>query len=271
MASSAEKIEGLTVAVITRNEEKNLRRCLESVPFAGEIVVVDSGSTDGTVQVAEEFGARVLDQPFLGFGRQKNFAVDQARGQWVLVLDADEWLDPACAAEVRDKVHPHTAADAFWMLRRTRFLGRWMVHSWSNDYTLRLFRRGKARFEDKPIHEKLVLQPGTRVGRIKAPYFHDTYEDLHHYIEKMNRYSSLFARDPATDPRFSWPRMLASPLTGFLKTYVLKLGFLDGPQGFVLAVGTAYYHFLKYAKKWEKLRGGSSQTSLVSASIRVEE
>ncbi|MBI3893378.1 MAG: glycosyltransferase family 2 protein [Candidatus Wallbacteria bacterium] len=245
---------GLSAVVIACDEERNIARCLGSLGFVGEIVVVDSGSKDRTLELARQHTPRVVHQDWLGFGPQKNHAIGLATGAWVLVLDADEWVPSALAAEIELEL-ASPRADAYELLRRTKFLGRFMTHCWSGDWTPRLFRRGVARYDDRPVHERLQFDPGVQIGRLREPYHHDTYRDLSHYVEKMNRYSDLFAAGAGGDARVGFARLAASPLWAFVKMYVLKRGFLDGVEGLVLAVGTAYYHFLKYAKRWDRLRG----------------
>ncbi|MBI4865328.1 MAG: glycosyltransferase family 2 protein [Candidatus Wallbacteria bacterium] len=239
----------LSVVIITFNEERNIARCLDSVAFAGERVVVDSASTDRTVELARERSARVVQQEWLGFGPQKNHAIGQATRGWVLVLDADEWIPEPLAREIAQVLRA-PSADVYEIRRETLFLGRPMTHCWSGDWTARLFRRGTARYDDRPVHERLLVDAGARGGRLAQPYMHDTYRDLSHYVEKMNRYSDLFAYGGGAASRVGLARLLGSPLWAFAKMYLLKRGFLDGVEGLILSAGTGYYHLLKYAKRW---------------------
>lgn len=252
MSAQGGGVPRLSVAVIACNEERNLARCLGSVAFAGELVVVDSGSTDRTIEVARHYTPHVVHQPWLGYGPQKNRAIELTTGDWVLVLDADEWLTPELAAEVRRVLAGPVTAELYELRRETLFMGRVMRHCWSEDWTPRLFLRDAARYDDRPVHERLVTREGVRRARLTAPYLHDTYRDLEHHTAKMNRYSQLFAEDPRTDGKLGLSRLLLSPVWAFLKMYVLKGGFLDGPEGLVLSVSEGYYHFLKYAKKLER-------------------
>jgi len=245
----------LSVIVITKNEAQRLRRCLGSVPFADEIVVVDSGSTDGTERLAQDLGARVItaaDWP--GFGPQKNRALDAARGTWVLSLDADEWLDPELAAQVQAMVRQPLAAGtpaAFSLPRLSSFCGQWMRHSgWYPDRVARLFQRGRARFSDDLVHERLQVE-----GRVDAlgggHLLHDSIPSLHLAVDKMNRYSSGRAQDLLrTGRRGGLGRAIGHGLWAFVRTYFLKRGFLDGRLGFVLAVNNGEASYYRYLKMW---------------------
>lgn len=245
----------LSVIVITRNEVQRLRRCLESVPFADEIVVADSGSTDGTPRLAQELGARVIataDWP--GFGPQKNRALDAARGTWVLSLDADEWLSPELAQQVQSVVRRPLATGtpaAFSLPRLSSFCGQWMRHSgWYPDRVERLFQRGQARFSDDMVHERLRVD-----GRVEAlgggHLMHDSIPSLHLAVDKMNRYSSGRAQDLLrTGRRGGLGRAVGHGLWAFVRTYFLKRGFLDGRLGFVLAVNNGEASYYRYLKMW---------------------
>lgn len=249
----------LSLVVITRNEAPRLRRCVESVPFAGEVIVVDSGSTDGTEALARELGARVIETAdWPGFGPQKNRAVDAARGAWVLSLDADEWLSPELAAQVQAVSHaPATAAApaAYALPRLSAFCGQWMRHSgWYPDRVERLFQRGLARFSDDQVHERLVV-----TGRTDAlgggHLMHDSIPTLHLAVDKMNRYSSGRAQDLLRQGRRGGlGRAIGHGLWAFVRTYFLKRGFLDGRLGFVLAVNNGEASYYRYLKMW--LEGG---------------
>jgi glycosyltransferase involved in cell wall biosynthesis len=240
----------LSVILIAKNEEASIARALRSVAWADETVVVDSGSTDRTVDIARELGARVTvtgDWP--GFGPQKNRALDLATGDWVLSLDADEWLSDASAEEVRRAVGTGAAGPAAFRLpRRSSFCGRYLRHSgWWPDYVVRLFRRGSARFSDDSVHER-VLVDGT-VGTLREPIMHETFVDLDDLIGKMNSYSSLTARRLRQDGRrASLGEAVARAVWAFVRTYVLRAGFLDGREGFMLAVATAEGTYYRYAK-----------------------
>lgn len=250
----------LSVAIITLNEEANIGRTVASViEIADEIVIVDSGSTDRTIQIAGSFGEKVktYSQPWKGFAAQKNLAIQQCSGEWVLSLDADEEVSDGLRAEIKAVVASAAAQDpvAFDIARRNMFLGRWTKHGgfWP-DRKLRLFRRGKAWFEERPVHETMRVDGS--VGELRFPLTHHAYPTLHSYIEHMNRYSSLGAEVAiAKGPRgFSIADIVFRPAFTFLYNYVLRIGFLDGREGLLLHLYHAVYVSWKYAKAWELSR-----------------
>ena len=243
----------LSVVLITHNAATQLPECLASVAFADDVVVVDSGSSDGTAEVAARYGARVVVKEWLGFGRQKQFAVEQAAHDWVLCLDADERVSPELAASlVRALEAP--AAPVYRMARCNRFLGRWLRHGEGYpDWSPRLFDRRQARWSDDAVHEKVLYaaSPGTLQGDL----MHDSAEDLGRYLEKQNRYTSLAAQELHRHGRRAGLAELAlSPLVRFFKFYLLRLGFLDGLPGLVhISIG-CMNSFMKYAKLIELRR-----------------
>jgi glycosyltransferase involved in cell wall biosynthesis len=245
----------LSVVVVAHNAAAQLAETLASVSFADEIVVVDSGSRDATREIAARCGARVVEHEWLGFGRQKQFAVAQAHHDWVLCLDADERVSPPLAASLR-RVLEAPAAPAYRMARRNRFLGRWLRHGEGYpDWNTRLFDRRQARWSDDAVHERVLCAapPLTLEGDL----LHESAEDLGRYIAKQNRYSSLAARElHDRGERAGTATLVLSPLVRFLKFYLLRLGFLDGVPGLVhIAIGCAA-SFLKYAKLIELRRAG---------------
>jgi glycosyltransferase involved in cell wall biosynthesis len=250
----------ISAVVITYNEEKNIRRCLQSLAWAREIVVVDSGSTDATVQIAREYTDRVLSHPFEGYVRQKNFALDQAAREWVLSVDADEVVTPELLACIRE-VWPRERDryDGFTVNRLSCFSGKWIRHcGWYPDRKLRLFRRSQGRWEGEELHEKVRLEG--RVKDLNADLRHYTYESLSQNVEKIQRYSTIFAvAQHKRGRRASLPALLVRPAAKFLKTYILKLGLLDGRHGLILSGTAAFYVFLKYAKLWELQRTGNGR------------
>jgi glycosyltransferase involved in cell wall biosynthesis len=237
----------LSVVLITHNAAAQLPECLASVAFADEVLVVDSGSSDGTAALAERYGARVLDKEWLGFGRQKQFAVEQAANDWVLCLDADERVSPELAASlVRALEAP--AAPVYRMARRNRFLGRWLAHGEGYpDWSPRLFDRRQARWSDDTVHEKVLytVTPGVLAGDL----LHESAEDLGRYLDKQNRYTTLAAQElHRRGSRAGLAELLLSPLVRFVKFYVLRLGFLDGLPGLVHVSIGCMNSFMKYAK-----------------------
>jgi glycosyltransferase involved in cell wall biosynthesis len=237
----------LSVTIITRNAASQLEGCLASVTFAEEVVVVDSGSTDGTVELAARRGARVISKGWLGFGPQKQFAVESAQHDWVLCLDADESLSEA----LRESIIAELKAPrgfVYAMPRRNRFLGRWLSHGEGYpDWSVRLFHRKHARWGEETVHEKVVtVQP---VLRLRGDLLHDSAETLEKYLDKQNRYTSLQAEAlHASGRRANLLQLVFSPSLRFVKFYVLRLGFLDGVAGLVhIAIG-CMNTFNKYAK-----------------------
>lgn len=245
----------LSVTIITLNEAANIRRTLESIAWADEIIVVDSGSTDDTVNICREFTRHVYHQDWLGYGRQKNAAVDRATGDWVLSLDADEPVEAGLAREIREIVRSSASHDGYRIPRKTFFLGKWVKHGgWYPDLNLRLFRRGKGRFEERVVHEAVRLEGS--VGRTSHAILHYAYPDLESYLASINKYSSLAVDVMATRGisacKVSWLSILVRPVFAFVLRYIVRLGFLDGKHGLVLNLFHAYYVFAKYAKAWER-------------------
>jgi glycosyltransferase involved in cell wall biosynthesis len=241
----------LSAIVITKNEETAIRRCLESVAWADEIVVVDSGSADRTVGICEELGAKVhstADWP--GFGAQKNRALDLAHGDWVLSLDADEWLSPGLQSEISATLAGPEDYAAYRFPRLSSFCGRFMRHSgWWPDRVLRLFRRGHARFSDDLVHERLIVRGS--IGTLSQPMLHQSFASLEEVLDKVNRYSSAGAQMMVADGRAgSLTSAVAHGVWTFMRTYVLKAGFMDGREGFMLAVSNAEGVYYRYLKAW---------------------
>ncbi len=246
----------LTATVICKDEADKIRGCLESVRFCDEVLVVDSGSTDGTVEIARELADRVIERGWPGYVAQQNFAKDQARGEWVLSIDADERVTPELAREIREVLSGPCPHDAFRITRHVHYLGRWIDHSgWYPEHRVRLFRRERGRWEGVDPHYDVVVEGS--VGTLGGEILHYTYDDLADHVRTLNRFSSILAREHhRRGRRFSWVSLLARPPLEFLKKYVLRRGFLDGPQGFYLASLSAFYVFLKLAKLWEIERVG---------------
>ena len=249
----------LSVVIITLNEEANLPRTLQSVAWADEIVIVDSGSTDRTREIAEAFHARFYVEPWRGFAAQKNFALSKASCDWVFSLDADEEVEPALADEIRATVAANPSTAGFFIPRKNFFLGRWIRHGgFYPDPKLRLFRRGSGQFEDRLVHEDVRLNGPT--AKLKHHLLHHAYPTLDSYLDHMNRYSSLGAQMAvAKGPmRFSFVNVVIRPRLTFLYNYILRAGFLDGREGLLLHLYHAEYVSWKYAKAWERSRAAKS-------------
>ena len=271
----------VSVVIITHNEEANLARTLESVkPLVtdgrGEIIVVDSGSTDRTVEIAKSYGAKVFVEQWKGYAAQKNSAIDKAVGDWILSLDADEEVERDLArliAYVISEKQPHpkqellsatgvitSRADieGYWIQRRNLFLGRWLRHGgfWP-DPKLRLFRRGSGRFENRAVHEDIAFEgkTGQLTGALSA-VIHHSYPTLSDYIDHMNRYSSLGAEMIVAEGYRGLKaiNIVVRPLATFVYNYFFRLGFLDGREGLLLHLYHAVYVSWKYAKAWELSR-----------------
>jgi glycosyltransferase involved in cell wall biosynthesis len=245
----------ISVVIITFNEELNLPRTLESVKWADEVVVVDSGSTDKTVEIARLFGAKVWVEPWKGFAAQKNSAIEKASCDWVLSLDADEVVTNDLRQAIQHAVAiPDNKLSGYWMPRMNYIFGRWMRHGgfWP-DRKLRLFRRGKGQLELRPVHE--TIQVEGPVGYLSEPLFHEAYPSITGYIEHMNRYSTLGAEVVAEKhAAFSFVNIVVRPFFTFIYNYFFRLGLLDGRQGLLLHLYHAGYVSWKYAKAWELSR-----------------
>lgn len=239
--------ESLSVVVITLNCAHQLEDCLKSAAFANQLLVVDSGSTDATHAIAEKYGARVIQQDWLGYGKQKQFAATQAHHPWILSLDADERVTEALRREIQNELKA-PRFHAYEMPRCNRFMGRWLRHGEGYpDLSLRFFHRDHARWSDDPIHEKVVAHGP--VGRLGGDLLHETHTTLVDYLAKQNRYTSLQAEQlHARGQRAGIAKLLLSPFFRFIKFYFLRLGFLDGVPGLVhIAIGCGN-SFMKYAK-----------------------
>jgi glycosyltransferase involved in cell wall biosynthesis len=248
----------LSVAIITLNAAAQLEACLLSTRFADEILIVDSGSTDGTRELAERHGARVIQQDWLGFGPQKQFAVDAARHDWVLCLDADERVTPELQLSIETALCA-PASSAYRFARCNRFLGRYLRHGEGYpDWSLRLFDRRQARWSNDAVHEK--VETSARVGTLTGDLLHDSAESLASYLAKQNRYTTLAAEMAlAAGKKTGLARIVLSPLIRFIKFYFVRQGFRDGLPGLIhIAIG-CFNSFMKYSKMLER---GKSDAAL---------
>lgn len=250
----------LSVILIAKNEAANIGACLDSVAFADErIVVVDGSNDDGTAAIAAGRGARVIEHKFEGFGAQKNFALSQAAGDWVFSIDADERVTPVLAAEIARAIG-ETKADAYEVPRLSSFCGRPMRHSgWYPDYVLRLFKRGSARFSDDLVHERIICDG--KVMRLANDLLHVPVIKLEDALSRMDRYSTAgAAMTVARGRRVGFSSGITHGLWSFFRTYVLRGGFLDGREGFLLAVANAEGTYYRYMKAWLAARKTGSKT-----------
>jgi glycosyltransferase involved in cell wall biosynthesis len=245
----------LSVILITKNEALNLGSCLESVRFADQIIVVDSGSTDNTVEIARAAGAKVIQtEDWPGFGIQKNRALAAAEGEWILSIDADERITPPLAAEILAVVSGQpsngTAADAYNIARRSWYCGRFIEHAgWSPDYVTRLFRRGNAVFTDDLVHERIVVTGTT--SQLLTPMLHYTFRNFSEVLRKVDQYSTLSAQQRySKGQRSSVGKAVLHGLAAFIRTYIFKRGFQDGAHGLALAISNAEGSYYRYLKLW---------------------
>lgn len=244
----------LTIAMIIQNEANNLVACLGSCQgLADEILIVDGGSTDDSVAVAQQHGAKVIAQTdWQGFGAQRRFAQAHVTSDWVLWLDADEHLTPELKASIREVVASPTSNTLYQMSRLSWVFGRFIRHSgWYPDRVVRLYPRKLTQYSDTKVHEHVLIPEGAKVASLKGDLLHYTYRDLEHYLIKSARYASLWAQQrQARGKQASLLQGVLHALGCFLRMYVLKAGFLDGKQGFLLAVLSAHSTFAKYADLW---------------------
>ncbi len=247
-------MRGLSVVVITKNEEQRLAACLESVKAAAEIIVVDDESTDRTLEVARRFTDKVTVRRLDGFGRQKQFAVDQARGPWILSLDADERVPPELAAEIGEVLSRETPAAAFRIRRKTFYLGRWIRHGNWDTSIIRLFRKDRARFNDRLVHEAIEVS-GT-VEELENFFIHESYESIEQHVAKLNLYTALDARVFFEEGRRvhavnALAAFVLKPAYVFLRKYIWQRAFLDGWEGLLVSWMTAFNVLITHMKLWE--------------------
>jgi glycosyltransferase involved in cell wall biosynthesis len=264
----------LSAVVITLNSAATLKRCLESLSFADEVIVLDGGSSDRTQIVARECGAKLFENSdWQGFGVQKNRALDLASHEWILLLDSDEWLGASAAQEIRDVLVPGrnttpknplhstngqalpttTGPLAYRLRRRSRYLGRIVRHSgWWPDHVTRLFHQDAARYSEDWVHERLLLREPKRLGTLRAVIEHDAVMSVEQVLSKTNRYSTLSAKQMhAAGRSASVTLAIGKGLWAFVRTYLFQLGFLDGRVGFLIAFHSAETTFYRYLKLWE--------------------
>lgn len=240
----------LSLVVITLNEERNIERCLKSVPFASEVIVVDSFSSDQTAALAQNFGAVVIQEKWRGFGAQKAFAAEKARYDWILSLDADEALSPELQEEIIARFASLDPLTGYRLPRLSYHLGRWIRYGgWYPDYQLRLFNRKHASWTPVALHEKVQA---SRTQKFEKPIFHWVFQGVSDQVRTNDKYSSLSAEELFNKgKRFSYLKLIFKPYFKFFEAYLFKRGFLDGLPGFIIAIGASYSLFLKFAKLWE--------------------
>ena len=251
--------EKISACVTAGNEEQKIRRCLESLTWCDEIVVVDSFSTDRTVEICREYTDRVYQHEWLGYIGQKNLIREMARHPWILFLDADEEVSPELREEIIREFESGTGDYmGYEFPRQVFYLGRWIQHGeWYPDIKLRLFRKDKGRSEGQEPHDHVVVNGPVKT--LTKHLRHYTYDDMRDHLETMNRFSTITAREKLRQGQhFRWIDLMFRPPLRFLKSYFFKLGLLDGTPGFVIAVISSYGVFMKYAKMWELERLGNA-------------
>lgn len=246
----------VSATVITLNEERNVRGALESLSWADEIVVVDSGSRDATLAICREFTDRIYHRDWTGYADQKNFAVEKARNDWIFALDADERVSLALQTEIRELARLNFPQPGYRIPRTAFFLGRWIRHGdWYPDYQLRLFDRRRGRWQERRVHESVRLDG--EPGILKSEIHHYTYRSFSDYLQRLETYSSLSALDYRQRGKRAGPlSLIGNPIAAFVKSYLLKRGFLDGAAGLTVAALGAVSVFFKYAKLYELQKFG---------------
>jgi len=240
----------LSVIIITHNEEKNIAACLKSVCWVDEIILVDSNSKDQTVAIAQQFGAKVFQKNFASYGHQKQYALEQATGEWILSLDADERITPELQAEIVEKIAQSDEVVGYEIPFKNFVFGKWVKYAGLfPDYHLRLFRRDAGCFTPSTIHEGIEVNG--KVQKCQNPILHFSYPTIASYVEKMNRYTEILARQGYS---FRLSHLVFSPLSKFFRLYLARQGFRDGLPGLIYCILAAFYNFAKDAKAWEQTR-----------------
>lgn len=246
----------LSVIIITYNEEENIRDCLESVRWSDEIVIVDAFSGDKTVEIAREFTPRVCQNKWTNFSQQKNLALEKASSEWVLNIDADERVTPELKEEIIAILDSQSQSfDGYYIPRKNHYLGRWIRHcGWYPDHKLRLFQRGKGKFNERMVHESVTLEG--RKGYLKSCLHHYSYKNLSDHLSKIDKFTTLAAEEMFTNGKKGRAfDLLFRPPVKFINMYLIKRGYLDGIYGFIVSIIGSFYVFMKYLKLWQLSRG----------------
>jgi len=246
----------LSVIIITYNEQENIRDCLESVKWSHEIVIVDSFSNDKTVEIAREYTSKVFQNKWTNFSQQKNLALGKASNEWVLNIDADERATSELKEEILTILNSKFQSfDGYYIPRRNHYLGRWIRHcGWYPDYKLRLFLRGKGKFNERTVHESVVVKG--RKGYLKSCLNHYSYKNLSDHLSHIDKFSSLAAEEMFRDgKRARVFDLLFRPITRFIRMYLMNRGYLDGVYGLIVSLMGSFYVLMKYLKLWELSKG----------------
>jgi glycosyltransferase involved in cell wall biosynthesis len=245
----------LSVIIITYNEEENIKHCLESVQWADEIIIMDSFSSDKTMEIAREFTPKVFQNRWTNFSEQKNLALQKATGEWVLNIDADERATPELKEEILTILNSELQPfNGYYIPRRNYYLGRWIRHcGWYPDYQLRLFRRHRGKFNNRLVHESVIVE-GTK-GYLEASLNHYAYRDLSDHLKHIDMFTTLSAKQMLRDSkRAEFLDLLFRPVIKFIKMYLINRGYLDGIYGLIVSLMGSFYVFMKYLKLWELSR-----------------
>ncbi|MFV1985268.1 MAG: glycosyltransferase family 2 protein [Thiohalomonadales bacterium] len=246
-------MSSLSVIILTKNEQDNIAACIESAKWADEIILYDSDSTDDTAKIAESFGVTVVvDSVWEGYGKQRIKAQQHAKSEWVLMLDADEIITEALVKEIQGKLKINDTSIVYAVPRLSYCFGRFIRYSgWYPDYVYRLYPREKTQYNDSVVHEKLKIPEAMKIEKLRNDLLHYTYKDINHYLVKSAHYAAIWAKDK--NERGKTTSLTTAVLHGigcFVKMYILRIGFLDGKQGFLLALLSAHSTFVKYADLW---------------------
>ncbi|KPL01353.1 MAG: hypothetical protein AMJ91_00300 [candidate division Zixibacteria bacterium SM23_73_3] len=257
----------ISCIIITYNESRNIRRCLKSISWTDEIVVVDAHSTDDTKKIVSEFTDKIYDLKWEGFGPAKEFARSQASGEWILSVDADEVVSKELREEIQRMIESCNSLDGYYIPRRSNFLGRWIRYGgWYPDFVMRLFRKDRGNFSHRLVHEEVRVDG--KSGCLKNDLLHYTDPNFDHYLEKLNRYTSLDALQLYTRGRKAkLLDILFRPPITFVKMYIFKKGFLDGTPGLILSISSAFHVFSKYVKLWHLKQSGNKSGSKKNSGV----
>ncbi len=244
-------MEKLSIVIITKNEESNIGRCLKSVRWADEIVIIDSGSTDRTLEICRDYSCVITSSEWLGFGRTKQLAVSTASNNWLFSIDADEEMTPELADKIRRILSDNSHKNGYRIRRMSFYLGKLIRHSgWNRDYPLRLFNRKYGNFNEKDVHESVEIEGD--IGKLNEPLLHYTYPTISSHLIKMDRYTSIGAEVLSQKgKKVSIAGAVSRGMVKFIKMYIIQAGIMDGREGLVLALNSAYGVYLKYLKLWK--------------------